>query len=286
MVDLVGPAAAGAINTLSTTTDVTDPVVGDTWYQDCIGGDASAGTPTPIVAKWLNWVMQQLRAAIRFSNVPQSNAYDYMLSWAMQSGYANWVGSFGGSANALTGVAPNAPIAVQVGTLIRGIASATNTGAATFNWASLGAQPVVTIGGAALVGGEIVASNGLVLMWTGSAWMIVSCEPLPYLKTIIQEFNSFTTTDVGAVIIAAQSVNSSGTGGPTPGTTASWGGGVTGLGNQFQFGAYLVYASDNRWLMPTPYPPGTWQVAGIATGDCDSGSAVVTTRAFVIQRIA
>ena len=143
MVDLLGPADGGCLQTLTTTTDVTAPVAGDTWSQDCVGGVAGAGTDW--TAKYENRLLQQLRVAIRMSGVPQSNAYDNMLSWAMQSGFVNWLQlGFVGTANALSGPAPNAPLAVEGGTLVCGVVETpTNTGAVTFNWSGLGAEPVL-----------------------------------------------------------------------------------------------------------------------------------------------
>jgi hypothetical protein len=223
MVDLIGPGDAGAINTLSTTTDVVAPVAGDTWFQDCVGGDATAGTPTPIVAKWLNWQLQQLRVSMRKSSVPLANNYDNMLSWAMQSGAANWAGTFGGTANALTGTAPNAPLGVQVGTLIRGKASAANTGAATFNWAGLGAQPITHIDGSALSGGEIAYNQRVVLMWDGAAWVLITPAPgwlISQLSAIdIQQFDLSGTWNRPAGFADAARV-----------TVELWGGGGGGVG--------------------------------------------------------
>jgi hypothetical protein len=275
MVDLLGPADAGAINTLTTTSDVTSPVAGDTWFQDCAGG--VSGTGTPEVAKYINRLLQQARVAIRGSNVPQSNAYDDMLSWAMQSGYANWVGTFGGTANALTGAASNSPIAVQVGTLIRGIASAANTGAVTFNWSGIGAHAVVKIDGTALTGGEIASGQRLVLMWDGTSWVIVS--PLALAWLISQFPNPFTTTGVGAVVIGYPGTSSS----PLPevGNTTSFNAFST--TNSINFGSGGVYAvQDSRWLSSTI--PGTWELAQVAaafSGGWTSGAGVA-----VIVRIA
>ena len=179
MVDLLGPADAGASPTHATTSDVTAPVSGDTWHFDCIGG--VAGTATPVVSKWLNRLNQQLRAAIRSAGIPTSNAYDEMLSWAIQSGYANWVGFFAGAANALTGAAPNGPLTIPGGTVVCGqISASTNTGATTFNWAGLGVQNVHRLDGAVLTGGELRTGDFLVMRWDGGNWRIVSPLPLSF----------------------------------------------------------------------------------------------------------
>lgn len=210
MVDLLGPADAGAINTLTTTTDVTAPVADDSWFEDCAGG--ASGTGTPLVAKYLNRVLQQLRAAVRASGVPQANSYDEMLSWAIQSGFANWLQSgFGGTANALTGAAPNNPLAIEGGTVVCGVVGSglTNTEAATFDWAGLGAQPIVTIDGQPLSGGEYHGSYFLILRWDGGAWRIVSPPPLAWygnlFKINVQSFLTSGTWTAPAPGFAASS---------------------------------------------------------------------------------
>ena len=152
MVDLLGPGDAGAVNYLTTTGDVTSPVAGDTWSQDCVGG--VSGTGTDITAKDLNRSLQQLRVAIRAGGVPLSNAYDNMLAWAIQSGYDNFIGVAGGTANALTGSVPSSPISVPNGTVYFGWAANPNTGPATYDHQGLGALPILALDGSALGGRE------------------------------------------------------------------------------------------------------------------------------------
>jgi hypothetical protein len=205
MVDLLGPGASGATPVLTTTTDVTAPTAGDTWFNDCPAGVADASA-TPILSKWLNWMLQQERQAIRFSGIPAANSYDNMMSWAMQSGYVNWAsagvggggaGFFSGTANALTASAPNAPIAVEGNTVVGGIVNtATNTGAMTFNWAGItpGAA-LVRNDGTACTGGEVLHNSYLVVRWDGGEWRICSPTPisfiLPQLSQIdIQTFDA------------------------------------------------------------------------------------------------
>lgn len=202
MTDLLGPDAAGATSALTTTSDVSNPTAGDTWYGDCVGG--AAGTGTPIVSKWLNWTMQQLRVAIRKANVPTSNSYDNMLSWALQSGYYNWVATVGGTTNALTGNVNNAPVSmVPTGTLVRGIAAFTNTGPATFNLNSFGADNIVLPDGSALIGGELVAGRSFMLMRVASQWHLISPLPLAYIIGSVPSTNVFTSIAVnGAVMMS------------------------------------------------------------------------------------
>lgn len=288
MVDLLGPGDAGASPTLTTTSDVTSPAVGDTWFNDCPAGvsDASA---TPILSKWLNWQMQQLRKAIRFSGVPLSNSYDNMLSWAIQSGKANWASSAGGTANALTASVNNSPLEIEVGTLIFLQATANNTGATTFNLNSLGDDAVKDIGGNALVGGEIVSGNVVGFLRYPSTWRIITPPPISATQALIRAENPFTTTGVGAVIIGTNYKSEVGTSDANGlieiGMTGTWDATYSGSFNDEQFwiatGLTQPYgrAGDSRWLgavvgmtwVENPIP-GVWQVIGLTTvGPVDVG---------------
>ena len=153
MTDILGPADAGAARTVTTTTDVSSPAAGDSWFADCVAG--VAGTGTPIVARWLNRLLQQERRLVRNSGVAESNADDDMLSKAVQSGALNWAGLFGGSANALTATLAPTPVTLPPGTVISGVIASANTGAVTLNVDGIGAQAVVMTDGVALSGGEL-----------------------------------------------------------------------------------------------------------------------------------
>lgn len=245
MVDLLGPADAGSINTLTTTSDVTSPVAGDTWFQDCAGG--VSGTGTDEVAKYLNRYLQQLRVAIRAGNVPLSNAYDAMLAWAIESGFPNFItgGVAGGTANALTGSSVNSPTTVPDGTVYRGFSSTPNTGAATYNHQGLGALPILTPDGQALSGGEI--NGAFELMKAGSNW---------YLMSASQGENPFVTEGVGAVVVVEPAVtpNSS----DNVGTTSTWVPGVGGVSARHFIGHADYNAADHRWQGVSI--PGTWVI--------------------------
>lgn len=283
MVDLLGPADAGATATLTTTTDVSDPVAGDSWYGDC--ADGVDGSGTPIVSKYLNRMLQQQRAAIRFSGVPQANAYDYMLSWAMQSGFANWLQSgFGGAVNALTGAAPNAPQEVEGGTLVCGIVeTATNTGGVTFNWAGITSGAAVNrIDGTACTGGEVEHLSFLALRWDGGAWRIVSPPTPAQLATAVQDGSPYVITGVGAIIHAANTNTV-----PTPldllGTTTTWSYETAGYSIAAVFGFSVA---DSRW--PSSAPPGVWEFVQITLEGAVSYSTGSNTAQVlaVLQRIS
>ena len=107
MTDLLGPADAGAVNTLTTTTDVSNPAAGDTWFQDCTANNPATGSNMP--SKFMDRLLQQVRRVIRLSGIPLNNSNDDMLGQAIQSGASNWAGAFGGTANALTATLSPAP---------------------------------------------------------------------------------------------------------------------------------------------------------------------------------
>lgn len=252
MTDLIGPGDAGASPTLTTTSDVSAPVSGDTWFEDCVSGEP--GTGTPAVAKWLNIQMQQLRAAIRAAGVPLGNSYDEMLSWAMQSGLPNWIGTAGGTTSALTGSVDNDPILVTPGTIIRGQTSGANPGAATFDFQGLGVYPIVHCDGTALTGGEL--DGAFAVMWTGTAWALISPYAIAPAVGSALSTNIFYMTGIGATIVMLLPPSYFVLSGAV-GMTGTWAG---------SFGGSFTLTSsttiDARW--PSVLPPGLWEVTQIA----------------------
>ena len=117
-IDLLGPGDAGAARTLTSsdstvTAAIAHPDADDTWFADC--GANTAGTGTPLVAKFLNRWLQQIRRLVRNSGIPLSNADDDMLGQAIQTESCNWAGTFGGTANALTATLTPVPPTLTVG---------------------------------------------------------------------------------------------------------------------------------------------------------------------------
>jgi hypothetical protein len=185
MPDVLGPADAGAINTLTTTTDVSNPTAGDTWFQDCVDQDPTTGSNLP--SKFMNRMLQQFRRIIRNSGtVDTSNADDDMFGQALQSGAMNWAGTFGGSANVLTATLAPAPTLLIAGLKITGILAASNTGAATLNVNALGAVPIILADGTALLGGELVSGQRASFFFDGASFVLVFIGPaldVRYLRT-------------------------------------------------------------------------------------------------------
>ena len=86
----------------------------------------------------------------------------------VQNGVANWIGTWGGSANALSTTPTIAPSAYAAGQHWEGIAAFTNTGAVTANIGGLGSRAVTKNGASPLVAGDIVAGQAISLKDDGT----------------------------------------------------------------------------------------------------------------------
>jgi hypothetical protein len=102
-----------------------------------------------------------------------SNGDLFQLTRSGRSQRLNYVGNFGGTANALTATLDPAPAnaADLVGMPIRGIIAAPNTGAVTFSPNGL-TGPVRWPDGTALVGREFKTGMLITLMWDGTQYQI------------------------------------------------------------------------------------------------------------------
>lgn len=91
----------------------------------------------------------------------------------------NWIGTFGGTANALTASltpAISGNYALVVGTPIRGIVSSTNTGAATVNLSGVGAVALTWPDGSALAGGDLVVGSQIEIRYDGTAFRLIASK--------------------------------------------------------------------------------------------------------------
>jgi hypothetical protein len=183
--DLLGPGAAGAPRAIassdpSITATIQFPDAADTWMQDCVNN--TAGTGTPYVAEWANRLMQQLRRVIRISGVPLPYADD-LLGFAIQQGL-QWIGTFGGAANALTAIMVPASTVLVSGMEVKGIVGFTNTHATTLNVNGIGAFPVTKADGTPLAGGEMVAGGVASFVYTGSGFVLLTPAPSVFVPVI------------------------------------------------------------------------------------------------------
>ncbi len=93
----------------------------------------------------------------------------------IQEGAFNYA-SVGGTANAITATLTPAPDAISLGTVVRFLATATNTGAVTLNVNGLGANSIYR-NGSALVGGEIISGRPYTVVAMGGVgynWHMVN----------------------------------------------------------------------------------------------------------------
>lgn len=172
MTDVLGPADAGAVNTLTTTTDVSNPTAGDTWFQDCVANNPATGTNLP--SRFMNRALQQIRRIIRLSGIPQSNSDDDMLGQAIQAGTANWGGTFGGTANVLTAtLSPSVPM-LTAGLRISGISAAANTGSSTLNVNGLGPVAIGDVHGNPVPAGYWLTGSLLTFQYDGTVWRTIA----------------------------------------------------------------------------------------------------------------
>ena len=171
-IDLLGPGDAGAARTLTSsnstvTAAIAHPDADDTWFADCVAN--TAGTGTPLVAKFLNRWLQQIRRLVRNSGIPLSNADDDMLGQAIQTESCNWAGTFGGTANALTATLTPVPPTLTVGMRVVGLVSSPNTSTTpTLNVNSLGAVTIVNGDGSAVGVGTV--SGLATFTYDGTNW--------------------------------------------------------------------------------------------------------------------
>lgn len=195
MTDVLGPADAGAVNTLTTTTDVTNPTAGDTWFQDCVANNPATGTNLP--SRFMNRLLQSVRRIIRLSGVPQSNSDDDMFGQAIQSGALNWAATFGGTADALTATLSPAPLLLISGMRIGGIAVNPNaTTSPTLNVAGLGGVAIIAHGGDAVAAGDV---TGLMQFeYDGTSWRIAGLAASDIAATTIGLENIVQITGTGA----------------------------------------------------------------------------------------
>jgi hypothetical protein len=86
----------------------------------------------------------------------------------VQNASLNWVGTFGGTANALTASPAISPTSYVAGHVWTGVAAFTNTGAATFTISPLASRTITKAGANALIAGDIVAGEIITLKDNGS----------------------------------------------------------------------------------------------------------------------
>ena len=148
------------------------------WAQDPVAtaGTTAATTTTAGVVE-LSTLAESLLGSSSTLVPPVANVTEMI-----QSGFFQYGGTAGGTANALTGTPAPLPTALAAGMKAILRASATNGAVTTLNWATLGAIAVKIIGSSgpqACVGGEIINTNFYEFDYStsDSAWILLNPSP-------------------------------------------------------------------------------------------------------------
>lgn len=130
-----------------------------------------------------------------------------------------------GTANVYVAMYTPAPLSLTDGMELEFKAKTANTGASTFNPNGLGASPVLTLGGQALVGSEIQVGSLCVVRWnaTLSSWMLVNSSSAatpvlpatkpnqaPQLQQVLQIANNFSEIAAGGNTAIAAAISNLG----------------------------------------------------------------------------
>jgi hypothetical protein len=137
-------------------------------------GNPATGTQGSIPpAAAIEYPQREIVNALTKSGYTPSNSDLFQLTRGVRSQKLNYVGNYGGTANALTATLDPAPAnaADLVGVPIRGVIAAPNTGAVTFSPNGL-TGPVRWPDGTALVGREFKTGMLITLIWDGTQFQI------------------------------------------------------------------------------------------------------------------
>lgn len=120
--------------------------------------------------------LRGLQNLVQYSNlIPDGSINDIQISQAVRSQYLNWVGTFGGTNNALTCNFTPAinSLAAIIGCPVRGIISATNTSTCTL--AVNGLQAAITYpDNTPIASGDLVTGTIVILIYDGTKFQILS----------------------------------------------------------------------------------------------------------------
>ncbi|WLG49099.1 hypothetical protein [Pseudomonas sp. FP1742] len=133
-----------------------------------------------------------------------------------------------GSANAYTATFVPAVTALVDGLILNSTAIALNTGASTFSPDGMTAKPIVSLGHAALIGGELPVNSRFTVKYSSTldAWILTSASGGTALAGRLLNIQVITTTStytktVGTNTIEVEGVAAGGGGGGTQATSAS-----------------------------------------------------------------
>lgn len=135
-------------------------------------GDPLGGTPASLdPSVWANLVTDELLNILMASAQTPSETKSNQVAIAIQSGLLNY-GIDTGAANAYVVAYEPVISSLSAGMMLRFKATSANTGATTLN-VGTGALPVISMAGAALQGGEIVAGSTVTVIYIGATGFVL-----------------------------------------------------------------------------------------------------------------
>lgn len=161
-------------------------------------------------------------AGFKHTGVGAATAVDQYVTLAQAGNSAgSWVGTFGGTADALTATSPIAAFtAYAAGMTVVGMTGAgANTGAMTINVDGLGVKNILKRGGAAMTAADVAATSLLMLVYNGTSFYVATQR---LVKTADIQDGQVTLAKLES--IAASTIVGNGTGGsaaPTALTAAA-----------------------------------------------------------------
>ena len=161
-----------------------------------VGKNVAAGTQgSKVPPKAIEYTQREIVAAQSAAGLAATDADLTQLAQAMSIGI--FVGTFSGTANALTAAIPGQVTlgSLQVGMTFHGIlGNSPSTGPATLNLAGFttvpGAKPIVLKGGNAVAAGDLTAGALVSVKWDGTSYRIVGMA-LSDISAIIASKNYF-----------------------------------------------------------------------------------------------
>lgn len=137
-----------------------------------------------------------LAAATATTDVPQSAQ--------VTSGELTYIGTFAGTATALTGSVSVAPTALTAGMRIRGITASASTGASTLNLNGLGVKDIKQKDGTAIIADDWASGRHIEFEYDGTQWILIT-NPDDSNYIIISS-NDTTPGDIETKVLAGNGI--------------------------------------------------------------------------------
>lgn len=286
MADLFGPDGVVRASSVRPP-ETSNPSAADTFFKDCVGGEA--GTGTPITAAFLNRIKMTLASVVRAGGVPEDNLSDLMLVETIrriaQDEKWNYTGT-AGTASVWTATPTPAFPAYVAGQRLCLFVTNPNTGAFTLNVNGLGNRDVLWADGSAPKQGDATAGAILDVSYDGTSWLIKGLSPKqasalagrPNITTYTSGSGNF-TVPAGVTFLDVETVGAGGGGGYAASGGAAAGGaaGATVSGplavTPGQVIVYVVGASGAGGVLGTGGLNGADTTFGVWTAKGGTGAS-------------